>query len=676
MPLRYLFLMAYLEFEKLSFSYIKDNNTLTILKDCSFRFPNVGLVSFLGESGVGKTTILNLIAGFITNYQGKIKRNYNINETGYVFQNLYLIEHLKVKDNILLGKILNGEDLKSNYKEVKKLLSQVNMEGYENKKVKELSGGQKARIALLRSIANKSKVLLLDEPTGCLDSQNAINIMEIIKKLSKDMLIIMVTHNKQLANQYSDYILQIQNKKIVSSTPVKNNVESFQVESKPKKGKIRIYENVFLSLSFLKSKLKKVVFSLLFMSICFCLMCVSLNLTFSGKKALEDYTKGNMDYTTINLQQKKKYQLKNNSMSLIKLDLLDSKYKKKIKENFEIDFYSNLEYFLPSAISLKYNGIFYDEKVSLLPCFPQIEKLESGLIPTKYNDIIINKPLYNFLKTKNYNKKGLSYLSSNSVESRYLSTSVNDLVEFDLKFNIVGISKENTLFNKFIIYYPYTLMKDYIFSYKLKNLTELCNFSYDVNLGYRIENLSYENDLLTSLKTLAYVKDPLLFNEYIKTNFKDEISIYSTTIDLNNSILELMDSISKLVILFLILSVISSLFLEIVIVENLYQDKKKELAIYLSFHINKKQFLRLGKGQVYILFSLNMFITFLNYIIISLLGNYFLNKFNLPKFFSLSIDFKIVIIIMLVSFVINYIASIFPLKGMYDSNLLSSLKGE
>lgn len=669
-------MMAYLEFKKLSFSYIKDNNVLTILKDCSFRFPNKGLVSFLGESGVGKTTILNLIAGFILDYKGEIVRNYEIENTGYVFQNLYLIEHLKVKDNILLGKILNGEDLKSNYKNVNNLLNLVNMPNLENKRVKELSGGQKARIALLRSIANKSKVLLLDEPTGCLDSINATNIMEIIKKLSKDMLIIIVTHNKELALKYSDYILKIQNKKIVSSKPIANNIETIKKEDKFKKGKIRMYENIFLSLSFLKSKLKKVVFSLLFMSICFCLMCVSLNLTFSGKRALEDYTKGNLDYTVINLQQRKKYQLKNNEMSIIKLDLLDSNYKKKIKENYNIEYYSNLEYFLPSVISLKYNGVFYDEKVSLLPCFPSLDKIESGSLPSKYNDIIINKALYNFLKENKYNSKGLSFLSSNSIESKYLSNSVNDLVEFNFKFNICGISKENTLFNKFIIYYPYTLMSEFIFSYKLENLTKLCNFSYDVNLGYRIKNLSYENDLLTNFKTLAYVENPLDFNEFINSNYKEEITIYSTSIDLNNSILELMDSISKLVILFLILSVISSLFLEIVIIENLYQDKKKELAIYLSFHIDKKQFLRLGKGQVYILFAINMLLTFLNYFVISIFGNFILNKYNLPLFFSLSIDFKIVIIIMVISFIINYIASIFPLKGMYDSDLLSSLKGE
>ena len=669
--------MAYLEFKNVSFSYIQENETVLILKDCSFIFPKKGLVSILGESGSGKSTILNLIAGYLTSYKGEIIRDYPLSNTGFVFQNLYLLDHLKVKDNILLGKILNGEN-RSNSKLVEELLIKVNLAGYENKKVKNLSGGQKARVAIARSLANDSKVLLLDEPTGCLDSENSIQIMELIKKLSKDILIILVTHNKELAYKYSDEIVLIKDKKLVRQFN-NVNIKPCQITppSKVKNKKIKLSENIFLSWSFLKSRFKKVGFSLLFLSICLSLISLCLNLSSSGKKAIEDYTKSSFDYTLVNLQEKKKYEIENQQMQLIKMDVVSSKNKKILEnENINIKFYSNLEYFLPNVISLKYNNKYLEEKIYLLPSFPNKDKLQSGTIPLRYNQVIINKVLYDLLNKTNYNQKGLSYFNSVNIESKYLGENTKDLIDLKLNFEISGISKEKTFLDRSIIYYSYDLMSNYILNMEMKNLSKVCNFSSKVNIKYRIENLSYENDTLTSFKSLAYIDNPLILKKLIEEKYKDDLTLISTSIELNESITEILDSISKIVLIFLILSVISSLFLELVIIENIYQEKKIELGIYLSFYIDLSRFKSLGIGQIIIFFIINILFTLVLTYSFYMLGNYLLNLYGLPELFSNGVDIKTLSIIFIVSFIINYICTIFPLKRMYSTDLISNLKGE
>lgn len=669
--------MAYLEFKNVSFSFIQENETVLILKDCSFIFPKKGLVSILGESGSGKSTILNLIAGYLTSYKGEIIKDYPNSNTGFVFQNLYLLDHLKVKDNILLGKILNGED-RSNSKLVEELLIKVNLAGYENKKVKNLSGGQKARVAIARSLANDSKILLLDEPTGCLDSENSIQIMEIIKKLSKDILIIVVTHNKELAYKYSDEIVLIKDKKLASQFN-NTNIKSCNIAppSKVKKKKIKLSQNIFLSWSFLKSRFKKVGFSLLFLSICLSLISLCLNLSTSGKKAIEDYTKSSFDYTLVNLQEKKKYEIENQKMQLIKMDVVSSKNQKILKnENIDIKFYSNLEYFLPNVVSLKYNTKYLEEKIYLLPSFPNKNKLQSGNVPIRYNQVIINEVLYNLLNKTSYNKNGLSYFNSVNIESKYLGENTKDLIDLKLNFEISGISKEKTFLDRPIIYYSYDLMSNYILNKEMKNLSKLCNFSSKVNVKYRIENLSYDNDTLTSFKSLAYIKEPLVLKRLIDEKYNEDLTLISTSIELNESISEILDSISKIVLIFLILSVVSSLFLELVIIENIYQEKKIELGIYLSFYIDLDRFKSLGIGQIIIFFIINILLTLGLTYSFSILGNYLLNLYGLPKLFSNVVDIKTLSIIFIVSFVINYICTIFPLKRMYSTDLISNLKGE
>ena len=186
----------------------------TIFNKISLTFPNQGLYSIIGESGCGKSTLLNLIGCLDEEYEGEMffdNHNYRIEannirkQIGIIYQNYNLLEDLSVKDNIMISLKIKGlvDD-----KIIEKTCEKLNLStDLLNKKVKVLSGGEKQRVALARILVTKPKIILADEPTGSLDSSNGNKVMEYLKEVSKDTLVILVTHNKDLAYKYSDDVI-------------------------------------------------------------------------------------------------------------------------------------------------------------------------------------------------------------------------------------------------------------------------------------------------------------------------------------------------------------------------------------------------------------------------------------------------------------------------------------
>ena len=220
-------------------SYKNGKNSYEVLKDINLQFGNNEFVSILGPSGCGKTTLLNILGGldkidsgefYIDNintkdYKSKDWDAYRNNYVGFVFQNFNLINKYNVYSNIELSLRLNGVKYKERKELICDALNKVGLSGYEKKSVKNLSGGEKQRVAIARAIVNNPRIILADEPTGSLDSENSIEVMKILKELSKEHLVILVTHNIDLANEYSDRVININDGKIEDNNIVKEDSE-------------------------------------------------------------------------------------------------------------------------------------------------------------------------------------------------------------------------------------------------------------------------------------------------------------------------------------------------------------------------------------------------------------------------------------------------------------------
>jgi putative ABC transport system permease protein len=210
----------------------KDKKPFTALNDISLSFPDRGFVSVLGPSGCGKTTLLNIIGG-LDKYtagdlviDGKSTKDfkdsdwdaYRNERVGFVFQNYNLIPHMKVIANVEVSLVLNGVGPLERKKRALGALKSVGLEGEARKKPNQLSGGQMQRVALARALVNNPKIVLADEPTGALDSVTSVQVLELLKKVAKNRLVIMVTHNRELAERYSDRIIKMKDGKIIADS--------------------------------------------------------------------------------------------------------------------------------------------------------------------------------------------------------------------------------------------------------------------------------------------------------------------------------------------------------------------------------------------------------------------------------------------------------------------------
>ena len=260
-----------LELKNITKDYTSGDSTVQALKGISIEFRKSEFVSILGQSGCGKTTLLNIIGGLDRYTSGdlvingkstkKFKdkdwdayRNYSV---GFVFQNYNLIPHQTVLSNVELALTISGVSREERKQRAIKALEDVGLKEQIHKKPNQLSGGQMQRVAIARALVNNPDIILADEPTGALDTKTSVQIMEILKEISKDKLIVMVTHNPELAEKYSTRIVKILDGVITDdSEPFTEEDREKEKDSKAKSGRtaMKFFTALRLSLNNLMTK--------------------------------------------------------------------------------------------------------------------------------------------------------------------------------------------------------------------------------------------------------------------------------------------------------------------------------------------------------------------------------------------------------------------------------------
>lgn len=271
-------------------SYISKNNQVNALTNINISFGTNGLVFILGASGSGKSTLLNLIGGLDTPTSGTMSINsdklfsdnsslekYRNNYISFIFQDFNLLPNLTVYENISMVCCEKNSEFQK--EKVKNILSKVNLNGYEERYPNELSGGEIQRVAIARALLKNSAIILADEPTGNLNKENSQNICNILKSISSDKLIIVVSHNEDLAQKYADRIIKLEDGCIVDDIIIN--------ESKNKNVKFLSNEYVISKKNILKLSLKnifdkKIRFFVSLMSIILAFSILSLSLVISG----------------------------------------------------------------------------------------------------------------------------------------------------------------------------------------------------------------------------------------------------------------------------------------------------------------------------------------------------------------------------------------------------------
>ncbi|HHX93936.1 MAG TPA: ATP-binding cassette domain-containing protein [Tenericutes bacterium] len=257
-----------LQLKNITKRYITGEFKQDALKKVSVSFRENEFVAVLGPSGSGKTTLLNIIGGLDRYTSGDLIINgkstklfkatdwdaYRNNSIGFVFQNYYLIGHLNILSNVELALTLSGVNAKTRKKKAREVLKRVGLLKHAKKLPSQLSGGQMQRVAIARSLINDPDIILADEPTGALDSETSKQILNLIKEIAKDKLVIMVTHNAELAEQYATRIIKLKDGEIIhDSNPVKEE-ETLVGDYKLKKTAMSFFTALKLSFNNILTK--------------------------------------------------------------------------------------------------------------------------------------------------------------------------------------------------------------------------------------------------------------------------------------------------------------------------------------------------------------------------------------------------------------------------------------
>lgn len=495
-----------LKLENINKSY---NNEL-ILKNINLYFEDTGFISILGPSGSGKTTLLNIISGLIKPDSGTIQynnlllnkfnrkswdsfRTYNLS---YIFQDYKLLEDITVIDNIKI--------VTNNNNKIKQLLAKLEINKIQKQKVNKLSGGEKQRVAIARALVNDPDILLADEPTGALDTINSVKIMNILKEISKNKLVIIVTHNIELAKKYSDKIIYIKdgttehNDYIKEFTDIKTTIL--------KKNKSSIKSIIKLALNGLKSKKKRTILTSLASSIGIITMALVLLISNGFNKDLKNYEETTLSKIPITISNGI-YEKKSNSEKL-KDNQINIKKKDEYLHENNID--NNYLNYINKLNNNYYISYKYDINLPLLTNkYKYIDISYFNMIPYKDNDYI--KENYNIIygrNINNYNEVLLAIDENNMVEEDLLMTfGINTDIEY------------NKLINTKIKIIPNDIY------YKEENNYFIVNndlqYQYSNGIELTIVGIVKEKEPIKNISTILYNKE--LIDKYLTINENSKI---------------------------------------------------------------------------------------------------------------------------------------------------------
>lgn len=592
-----------------------------VLKKINLKFGNKGFICLVGESGSGKTTLLNIIGGLEQLDSGKVIFNGNnikhINSSFYsnqlvsfINQNYNLIDKYTVLENILLPIELRRIRSPCNVDNILKMLGIYSL---KNKKVISLSGGEKQRVAIARCIVQNTRVILADEPTGALDSENAYSVMRILKNLSKQKLVIVVTHNIELANSFADDIIKINDGKICSKLKVINKYSKIKCNRKIKLSFIKL---VMYAIKNLNNKLLRNILTILAFTIGLLSLGIVLSIKSGFNKELDSLNKSSffnyplvisknnyVDDFSNKVENKNGVNVKKGLFITNEIDdklislvnNIDKKYVNGITYYRDIDYeFKSISYVNPS------NNYFY---------------LVSGRMPENKNEVMILYDEEDSISDKLYN---------------YLDVSNNGLINNVFKVNdkeliITGIVKSNN---------------DYFKS---------------------LSGILYSNDLFDNEITDIYIYANNLNSKNIIKELLKDYEIFDNAVEVVNLTKKMVDGISLVLILFSVISLIVSMIMIFVISYISVMERNKDIGIYKSIGFRNKDIKNLFIVENLIIGMCSFYLTMIFILLVSNVINKFVYSYiNFEHIMSL--DILNIILLFFLSLILCYVASFIPAK--------------
>lgn len=625
-----------------------DNNI--VLNKISLRFPNYGFVCILGKSGCGKSTFLHCIGLLEKIDSGKIyfnaKEVHNLREKdrriflnkniSYVFQNYQLIEDRSILYNVALPLLIGGEREKFAFEQAEKMLIEV---GFEKEQLSQLardcSGGEKQRVAILRAIITEPMVVMADEPTGALDSDNTTKICEILYKYSQKHLVIFVTHNEEISDKYSDRTIVFSDGKIQSDKykrcldkPInfqKDNGHRFKSS----------WINSFIENN-VKKRFKRNLLSGIacFVSILFSLFIIGFSN--GANKEINNQCLRHFDIGTCTVSMQKTNEIEGSKLSLIQQARLNNiELINFINENPYLEYGLNYDALVPQTPFVTFENEELTE-FSYLPIYSfEIKNYPDLLIDGKLpkdtlNEVVINRKAYNnFFQKRRKSPLNLEFSINFSREittyfDDILDPYVTDYFNFSIKAKVVGVVDELDFLSTPKIYYSYTALDEYLGSYIMNNLSS--------RIG---QNLTYKdkvdqvlgNDELSSYSHRIFLKN---FDDFEKIELfqNNEIVINNDAIIVKQALSSFVEAATMGTEIFLIITIVGSILILGITTFASYSQDQHQNAILEVLGASRSDILDIYIAESLFIGIFSFIIALVMSIILTPLANYLIFHFS------------------------------------------------
>ncbi len=599
--------MPLIELNRVSKAYlINKNEKKYVLKDISLSFSETGLISILGKSGCGKSTLLNLIGGLdktsegavyykgdnIAKYKEKQLVAFRKSEISYIFQHYHLLESQTALYNIMLPCLLNGDSFKIAKEKALSLIDKFSInKDLLDKPCSKLSGGEKERIAIMRAFINKPKVILADEPTGALDKDNALLVMESLKEASKTSLVIMVTHNEELARRYSDRIIHMKDGRVIQDEKIKLINGKRHIEAEETKSNPNWYGKI-ITHNFAK-RFKRNIFSILAVTIGGTASMLIFGFSNGAHDSIMKSTERQFDYGVASISKENKIVSDESPITLIQtlraseeeIDELSSEY------DF-LHFCYSYDSLVTPAIDTyigdrEINGLTYTPVYSF--CDQSIDKslLSKGKLPVidTLNMVVINQTAYDYLKKETKGEPLNTYIRLKDTGTFTYYTSdiekpyITDYFVYDRLVEIVAVVKELTFLNTPKVYYSYKALDKYMEETLLNNLSEYLG---ETSWKDRIMSAS-DNEYIANYSHRVFLKnsgDVYQLKE-MKKRLDEKYSLNSNALTVEGTLFSLVDAASVGMEIFLAIALVGTAMIIGIISFASYAEDIKDSAILL-----------------------------------------------------------------------------------------------
>ena len=690
--------MALFELNKVSRFYLIDKKQKYVLKDVTLSLPSHGLVTILGKSGSGKSTLLNLLGKIdapsegtiyfnnedINKYKEKKISTYHSQCVSFIFQHYHLLDKQTALYNVMLPSLISGKSHQTAKEEAIILMNEFGLdEGFFNKRCIDLSGGERERIAILRSFINKPLVLLADEPTGALDKTNAVLVMESLKKISESSLVVLVTHNNKLAKQYSDRILHMQDGKIIKDERI-NDIYNPKEKVTIKKNRTNhTWLNQIVNSNFTK-RFKRNIFSISALTIGLVSSLLIIGFSNGKEQSILKSMQKQFDYGSASINKENKIRNPNSPITLIQtirpsqeeIQELTNEY-----ENFHICY--SYDALLTPFPEISFNDSIIED-FTYLPIYSFTDQstnhdlIIKGKLPSfdTLNQVVINTKAYDelnkmfkfdclnsYIRIKD--EHSYSYYTNN-IEKPYIT----DYFTYDRLVQIVGVVDEITFLNMPKIYYSYKALDSYLDEIYLNNLSA---YDYEISWKQRIIE-AQDNEDISSYTCRLFLKDYRNI-EKLKTT-KEEITdfvITSNALTIEETLFSLVEAASVGMEVFLVIALVGVAMIIGIISFASYNEDIKDSAILLCLGAKRDDIALIYIIESMLLGLISILLSFIISFLLTKPINLLINKFtslidviDIPfkRFYNHSLFLPIIIFVgtLLICIISTYLPIVFSKK--------------